>query len=409
MDIGYINFGLEEKNNLYKVIQSIRDHHAIDELGIGRIRDAFSNKMFPGMSVLQNRAKYFVLLPALYLEAEKARYKTVEEVRQRILDMEIRLTRQLLNGTPKVDDQYGITGSSLIDKAEKNRNQYVKYDPTYIYWGGLVTYGLVKSDGNVYRLIFERSIARHNSPQKYKKTDENETSDSTDLSGTLQLFDTGGLKYEFDGKTPINIFLTKNEAEFLKKRIVLSEDSKDSLLAYLLSNEIQIVKDYQELKHIWKELPEQHYYTYMLSARFSRFVYLLRIFYNYLYDRRTASEDVADKQFQEYESYLNIHKSEFTESSMAEIISFVDKDVNDLAVKRFCLLAAKSVEDGDLQTLEELIIAREKTTKGWARAKLTNWKKYVGVPHTSAHLLDYRWNMVFQMINQIKKGLKDGN
>jgi len=40
MDIGYINFGREEKENLYKVLQSIRDHHAIDELGIGRIRDA---------------------------------------------------------------------------------------------------------------------------------------------------------------------------------------------------------------------------------------------------------------------------------------------------------------------------------------------------------------------------------
>ena len=46
MQLGYINFSQEEKNNLYKVIQSIRDHHAIDELGIGRIRDAFSNKMF---------------------------------------------------------------------------------------------------------------------------------------------------------------------------------------------------------------------------------------------------------------------------------------------------------------------------------------------------------------------------
>ena len=72
MEIGYINFGSEEKNNLYKVIQSIRDHHAIDELGVGRIRDAFSNLMFPGMSVLQGRAKYFVLLPSLYLEAENA-------------------------------------------------------------------------------------------------------------------------------------------------------------------------------------------------------------------------------------------------------------------------------------------------------------------------------------------------
>ena len=409
MEIGYINFGAEEKNNLYKVIQSIRDHHAIDELGIGRIRDAFSNKMFPGMSVLQNRAKYFVLLPALYLEAEKGHYKTVEEVRQRILDMEIRLTRQLLNGTPNYEDQYGITGNSVIDKAEKNRGQYVKYDPSYIYWGGLVTYGLVKADGSVYRLIYERSLARHNSPQKYRKTDENDTADSGDLSGTLQLFDTGGLKYEFDGKTPINIFLTKAEAEFLKKRIELSENSKDSLLAYLLNNDIPIEKDYQELIQVWNELPEQYLYPYLLSARFSRFVYLLRIFYNCLYDRRTASEGVAEKQYQSYLSYLDEHKDEFTESNMAEILSFVDNDVNDLAVKKFCLQTAKCVETGDIQFLEELIVAREKATKGWTRAKLTNWKKYVGVPHAGAFFLDYRWSLVYQMIKEIKRGMEYGN
>ena len=409
MDIGYINFGAEEKNNLYKVIQSIRDHHAIDELGIGRIRDAFSNKLFPGMSVLQNRAKYFVLLPALYLEAEKGYYKNQDEVRPRILDMEIRLTRQLLNGTPKLEDQYGITGNSVIDKAEKNRNQYVKYDPSYIYWGGLVTYGLVKADGNVYRLIYERSLARHSNPQKYRKTDENDTADSGDLSGTMQLFDTGGLKYEFDGKTPINILLTKPEAEFLKKRIELSENSKDSLLAYLLNNDIPVVEEYQELKQVWGELPNLYLYPYLLSARFSRFVYLLRIFYNYLYDKRTASDDHTDKQFQMYVSYLDEHKEEFTGSSMEEILSFVDNDVNDIAVKKFCLQAAQFVEKGDLQTLEDLIVAREKATKGWTRAKLTNWKKYVGVPHAGAFFLDYRWSLVYKMINEIKKGIGYGD
>lgn len=408
MEIGYINFGTEEKNNLYKVIQSIRDHHAIDELGIGRIRDAFSNKMFPGMSILQNRAKYFVLLPALYLEAEKGHYKTVEEVRQRILDMEIRLTRQLLNGTPKYEDQYGITGNSVINKAERNRNQYVKYDPSYIYWGGLVTYGLVKADGSVYRLIFERSLARHNSPQKYRKKDENDTADSGDLSGTMQLFDTGGLKYEFDGKTPINIFLTKAEAEFLKKRIELSENSKDSLLAYLLDNNTPLVEDYQELKQVWSELPEQYLYPYLLSARFSRFVYLLRIFYNYLYDLRTANEDVANKQFQMYLSYLDEHRDELTEASMEEIISFVDREVNDIAVKKFCLQTAQCVEKEDLHALKELIVTREKATKGWTRAKLTNWKKYVGIPHAGAFFLDYRWNLVYKMIKEIKRGIEYG-
>jgi hypothetical protein len=31
---------------------------AIDELGLGRIRDAFSNEMFSGLSTLQTHAKY---------------------------------------------------------------------------------------------------------------------------------------------------------------------------------------------------------------------------------------------------------------------------------------------------------------------------------------------------------------
>jgi len=409
MNIGYINFGTEEKNNLYKVIQSIRDHHAIDELGIGRIRDAFSNKMFPGMSVLQGRAKYFVLLPSMYLEAEKAHYKTIEEVRSKVLDMEIKLTRQLLIGTPRKDDQLSITGSSLIDKAEKDKSQYVKYDPSYIYWGGLVTYGFVKSDSSVYRLIFERSLARQNNPQKYTKSDENDTADSTDLAGTMQLFDTGGLKYVFDGKTPIDIFLTKKEAEFLKKRIELSDNSKGTLLAYLLNNDIPLLDNYQDLEQVWNELPESYLYTYRLSARFSRYIFLLRIFYNYLYDTRTATKEVADSQLKDYEDYFNDHKEEFTENSIAEILSFVDEDVNDMAVKKFCIQTAKSVEHGDYKGLEALIISREKATKGWSRAKLTNWEKYVGVPHTGAFFLDYRWSLVYKMINEIRRGLEYGS
>ena len=409
MDIGYINFGTEEKNNLYKVIQSIRDHHAIDELGIGRIRDAFSNKMFPGMSVLQGRAKYFVLLPSLYLEAEKCHYKTVEEVRNKVLDMEIKLTRQLLNGTPRKEDQLSITGSSLIDKAEKDRKQYVKYDPSYIYWGGLVTYGFVRTDGSVYRLIFERSMARHNSPQKYRKSDEDDTADSEDLSGTIPLFDTGGLKYVLDGKSPISANLNKAESEFLKKRIELSENSKDSLLAYLLCNDIPLVENYQDLEQVWNELPESYLYTYKLSAKFSRYIYLLRIFYNYLYDKRTASEEVAKNQWDDFISYYEDYKDEFTENAMIEILSYVNEDVNDKAVKDFCQFTARCVETEDYKTLEELIVAREKATKGWSRAKLTNWEKYTGVPHTSAFFLDYRWSLVYKMIKEIKGGLEHGS
>ena len=408
MDIGYINFGREEKENLYKVLQSIRDHHAIDELGIGRIRDAFSNKMFPGMSTLHNRAKYFAVLPALYYTAERGHYKNVGEVRQRIINLEIKLTRQLMNGSPH-EEQWGITGSTMIDQAERSPSRYVKYDPSYIYLGGLITYGMVKTNGNIYQLIFERSQNTENYPKRLLKQKEEENeADADELTGNRQLFDTGGLAYDFDGKTGISIALNKVEATYIKKKIITSENSKDSLLAYLLKHDIPIVKEYQELHKVWNELPEVHRLTYVLSARFSRFIYLLRIFYNYLYAQKTGNSEGANEQQDAYFNYVNIHKDDFNVEHMAEILKYMDADVNDMSVKRFCMETMKCVESNDLKALGILIEKREKEMKGATRAKLTNWSKYQGKPHVDAFFLNYRWNLVYSMINEIKKGLNHG-
>ena len=49
MKLGFINFSSEEQLKMHQVIQAIQEHQAIDELGLGRIRDAFSNKLFPDL------------------------------------------------------------------------------------------------------------------------------------------------------------------------------------------------------------------------------------------------------------------------------------------------------------------------------------------------------------------------
>lgn len=411
MDIGYINFSQEERNNIYKVIQAIRDHQAIDELGIGRVRDAFSNEMFPGMSTLQNRAKYFVLLPALYLSAEHEKYRNVNEVRQKILELEIKLTRQLLNGTPNPADRRGITGSTVIDQAEKNSSRYVKYDPTYIYWGGLVTYKMVGTDGNIYQLIYERSQKIQERPARWLSNGNNDFESKDDDGGTgdFQLCDAGGIKYIFDGKTPIPIQLTQDEASFIKRQIITSESSKNSLLAYILRNEnLPILPNWLDLGHIWQDIPSQFRKAYTLSARFSRFIYLLRTFYNYIYDKKVGNTHRADDTIDFFTNYREEHLHLFTRQKIAEIIAYVDSRIDDDSVKSFCLNAAAHVEDNDLEKLEECIIKREKETKGAVRAKLTNWKKYLGQEHVDAGQLDFRWSLVYSMINEIRKGERNG-
>lgn len=411
MDIGYINFSQEERNNIYKVIQTIRDHQAIDELGIGRIRDAFSNEMFPGMSTLQNRAKYFVLLPALYISAEHEKYKNVNEVQQRIIDLEIKLTRQLLNGTPDAAERWGITGSTVINQAEKHSSRYVKYDPSYIYWGGLVTFGMVKTDGNIYQLIFERSQKNQDKPTRWRSNsnDDFESQDDEGGSGDFQLCDAGGLKYNFNGRTPIPIQLTKEEALFIKRQIITSDASKDSLLAYLLRNEdLPLVSNWLDLGEVWKEIPNNFLVAYTLSARFSRFIYLLRTFYNYIYDKKMGNADEAEEILKHFVEYREENLQILTKQKIGEVIVYIDDRVDDYSVKNFCMNAAQYVESNNLDKLEDCIIKREKETKGAVRAKLTNWKKYVGQEHAEAGILDFRWSLVYSMINEIRKGEQNG-
>ena len=125
MKLGFINFSTEEQLKMHQVMQAIQEHQAIDELGLGRIRDAFSNKLFPGISTLHNRAKYYAILPSLFLEAEKGTYKSANEVKAKVLNLEIKLTRQLLRGTEPANN-WGITESSVIDAAEAENSFSIK-------------------------------------------------------------------------------------------------------------------------------------------------------------------------------------------------------------------------------------------------------------------------------------------
>lgn len=49
MEIGFINFNTAEKKRIAKLMQQLMESEAIEELGIGRVRDHFSNTLFSRM------------------------------------------------------------------------------------------------------------------------------------------------------------------------------------------------------------------------------------------------------------------------------------------------------------------------------------------------------------------------
>ena len=51
MKLGYIHSNREEQTRVMQVLKMTSESVALDELGIGRIRDAFADRMFPGIYV----------------------------------------------------------------------------------------------------------------------------------------------------------------------------------------------------------------------------------------------------------------------------------------------------------------------------------------------------------------------
>ena len=123
MKLGYIHTNKDEQNRVLQVMKMLSEPVALDELGIGRIRDAFADLMFPGISTLQKHMKYFSLMPQLYKKATEKRYSRLSEVRAEVIRLERIMTRNLYEGS---EDKRGITGSEVIGR---NSNNYVKYDP----------------------------------------------------------------------------------------------------------------------------------------------------------------------------------------------------------------------------------------------------------------------------------------
>ncbi|MGH3627698.1 MAG: DUF6361 family protein [Sciscionella sp.] len=70
--LAWLATSAEEQRWVQDLIGLFRDTESRDELGIGQIRDVWSDTLFPGTSVLHTRARYLLFIPWCYQLAENA-------------------------------------------------------------------------------------------------------------------------------------------------------------------------------------------------------------------------------------------------------------------------------------------------------------------------------------------------
>ena len=414
MELGYITFSSEEQQLVHDVLQQINQNQgAIDELGLGRIRDAFSDLMFPGMSTLHRKSKYFVLLPALYNQLAQTTITDRKQISSLIRQWEINMTISLLNGNAP-DKHIGITGSSKdIDKLRKN--DFVKIRPTHIYLSSLKFFGLVDNKMNLEDLIYQQSQMKATS--KIRRTKERGEEDTDDINNPIgfapNFFPFSG--YDFSKESAISLQLTANEAQILREQIIKkcreSNKGKDNLYSYILNDKdknIKIVPNFFDMSVIIKGFPEELSKVYKMAYDFSKWAHLMNTYYRYAFYSKMNPDD-AQAKTNKANHKANIDKikkdGDYPQKArLEEILDFISPEFTDVnGLTKFCIDASNHREKNQEDELIGLIIKRERDIKrdhykiGNVRYKNTNFSDPPGY-------YTYRWNeIVYSMIDDIRK------
>ena len=396
MLLGFVHFDRSDQKKYLAVLSRLSEGGAIDELGIGRIRDFYSDRMFPGISTLHQHAKYFSLMPLLYRQAVKNyKYYRLEDVRPALRNLEIEMTRRLCEGSPGA---YGITGSDSLQSGN-----YVKYDPAYIYGTALRTYGIVRTE-NLESAIFHASKKYHERPVKLSATDQ-EQGDSDDLDSVFS-FCVCPSDLKDNWPTELSLELTPNEASFVRDHILYAPACKNTLLQYILENKLFLRDDEAPSLESFLALhgdsiPEKLKNDIFLAIQFSDLVDGLFLYYNWLFSEKTDTQVWGDFQFWRENTFLR------ERDGMME--SVTKSKISDGGPKIFCQRAIALIESEDWTEMHRLVKNRERSIKG-SRYKIGNAKggyHYEEIGRIHNYKVDFRWGKVRALVNEILGGLGD--
>lgn len=127
--IAWLDASREDQRRMREIVNLFSQSESRDELGIGQIRDAFSDSLFPGTSTLHTRARYLLLIPWCYrVAAERATDGSDLERRAQLNE------RRLIVALNEAGAHDGLIGRQVLTK--------LKTLPSSLYWSALGQYGI---------------------------------------------------------------------------------------------------------------------------------------------------------------------------------------------------------------------------------------------------------------------------
>ena len=394
MQLGWIDFSKEDRQKAFDVINLLSEQGAVDELGIGVIRDAFANYFFPGTSTIQTRAKYFLIVPYVLREAVDGRYgKDANRVLRAIDSAEKDCGIRLLEADPKAE---GVIGTRVLPKG------WVARKPSDIYWNGIRTFGIFCDYGLsipeyvslAVKLKEQKSVSRLGNRNDDAEENDKDDSDAGDI-GNIRFWNLP--IYHDDWRDNLTIELTQEEAFYLDKQI--QKSTKGSLLEYVLKNHIDL-NEYDDFASLTAELSEKVSeklaYMMKLACNFNNLVYMARVRYNVMLSE--GENTYANDEWSRLLSDIR-HNAAVNLDAVFGELQLINR-----GAKSFLCGIQTAFLASDIDMVDELIRKRERSLKGAARAKLSRTKEFDHSKWVGGGMLDYRFSNARRIVNDIYAG-----
>lgn len=394
MQLGWIDFSKEDRQKALDVINLLSEQGAVDELGIGIVRDAFANYFFPGTSTIQTRSKYFLIVPYILREAVDGRYgKDVNRILRAIDAEEKDCGIKLLEANPKAE---GVIGTRVLPKG------WVARKPSDIYWNGIRTYGIFCDYGLsipeyvslAMKLNTQKSYAKLGNRNDEAEENEKDDSDAGDIMNVsfwnLPI-------YHDNWRDNLTVELTNEEAFYLDKQI--QQGAKGTLLEYVLKNRIDMNK-YEDFASMAADLSEkvEEKLAYMmkLACEFNNLVYMARVRFNVM-----LSEEENEVAIREWDRL----KPQVKRRANVDLSAvFNELELHNPGTYLFLSKLQEAFKTLDIEVADELIKKREIQLKGINRAKLNRTKEFDHSKWVGGGELDYRFSNARRIINDIYSG-----
>lgn len=394
----WLDYSDQDRQKTMDVIELFRESDTRDELGIGRVRDTFSNLLFPGTSTIQTRAKYFLFIPWIYLDLERREVPS-DRIESRARREEVKLIYSLLES----EDTDGVIGE--VAKGDLIRM------PSSIYWQGLEVWGIRLFSGS--RRQYHHSLDAYYRSRSFQYKDED---GNLITQGRRPNWHPGIPSPPADFPDQASLKLTDEEASYLHERLLTN--AGESLLTYLVDQK-EIIPESQFPWQIsqTQELPEP-LATWLYHARnFSEMVWGAPLLYNLMLAELDQNDDLEEtyrEKIREWVALFGEREAVFKTWDRNEFWEIIHREYGRMPIptKRFIdswwdlsLEAPELVADSS--EARALIRRRERSLKkGQARLFSQRAREMWGGAAGTAQL-DYRWGTgVRQIIQDIIQGLK---